>query len=317
MLTDTRYIQKLIDRGGDILIPRINPLNGTCVYEIKEPLVLKSHCHVVLDGCILRLKDGVYSNVFITKGAWEGSKEMFSDIEIHGKNGAIIDGGNFNGLTEVTANTEGRPIVLHNTFILLSHVKGFRISGLVFRSPRYWNMTYFYCSEGIIENIYFNSDNDAPNQDGIDLRKGCHDIVIRNIIGSTGDDTVALTGLQSTGESVFADESMKPDIFNVKILNILTEVTGGHGVIRLLCHDGICLHDVEIRNVYDCLMDTGRTRNRAAVRIADTGYWKIRPMKEGEMYSIVVDNILTNAVQAVEVNAAIPDLAITNVDHRG
>ena len=38
------------------------------------------------------------------------------------------------------------------------------------------------------------------NQDGLDLRQGCHDIAIENITGYTGDDLVALTDIVGKGQ---------------------------------------------------------------------------------------------------------------------
>ena len=35
----------------------------------------------------------------------------------------------------------------------------------------------------------------VKNADGVDLRQGCHDIVIENLTGFTEDDSVALTAL--------------------------------------------------------------------------------------------------------------------------
>ncbi len=301
MRNDNAYLQSLLDKGGEVTIPAINPATGTNQYDIAEPLVLTSGTHVTLDGCVLRLCDGVYSNIFLSKGAWdEGSDELLTDISIVGKNGATLDGGEFNGLTEKTAYKDGRPGILNNTFILFVRVCGFRVSGLKFCRPRYWNVTFAYSSYGVIKDIEFDSANNAPNQDGIDLRVGCHDVLIENISGSTGDDTVALTGIFGRFETSIEVKWLSPDIYNVRIKNIDAEVTGGHGIVRLLCHDGVKLHDVEIADIYDRLIDTKRKQCIAAVRIGDVSYWHSRPATPDEMYNISIANLTTNARETIK-----------------
>ncbi len=312
-MNDTAYLQTLLDRGGDVTIPATHPQTGEAVYTITEPLVLRSGCHVTLDGCTLRLADGVYSNLFISEGAWDPEPDEVRDISLIGKNGAVLDGGAFNGLTERTAGREGRPSVLHNTFILLRRVRGFRLEGLHFQSPRYWNMTFYHCSEGVIREITFDSANNAPNQDGIDLRRGCHNILIEDIRGSTGDDTVALTALWHPTEDCFAVDGLSPDVHDIIIRRIRTEVTGHHGIIRLLCHDGIRMQHIEIEEIYDCLMDTGHGVNIAAVRLGDANYWTQSPAKVGDLDHIRIRGVVSHAPTVVKVAVEIPDLVMTDI----
>ncbi len=236
-----------------------------------------------------------------------------TDISIEGRNGALLDGGQFNGLTERKAAEPGQPSILNNTFILFRNVKGFRVEGLHFTNPRYWNVTFYYCSEGRIADLVFDSANNAPNQDGIDLRLGCHHIEIEHISGSTGDDTVALTGLMHPIETRFHLSGICPDIHHVTMRNIHTEVTGGHGIIRLLCHDGVKLHHVDVEDIYDCLMDTKRTVNQAAVRIGDRNYFSVRAAHPWELHDVRVRNVKTNSPAAVKVYGDIPGLVCENI----
>lgn len=312
-MNDSEYVQDLIDRGGDICIPAVNPRTGASVYTITTPLVLHSGCHVTLDGCTLRLADGVYSNLFISEGAWDAQPSEVRDIALIGRNGAMLDGGRFNGLTERTAGREGRPSILQNTFILLRYVRGFWLEGLHFQSPRYWNMTFYYCSEGVIREITFDSANDAPNQDGIDLRRGCHHISIEDIRGSTGDDTVALTALWHPIEDCFSIDGLSPDVHDIIIRHVHTEVTGHHGIIRLLCHDGIRMQRIEIEDIYDCLMDTGHGVNLAAVRLGDANYWTQCPAKVGDMDHIRIRGVVSHAPTVVKMAVEIPDLVLTDI----
>lgn len=309
---DREYLQSLIDVGGDITIPSENPLNGKNVYLIDRPLELTSGCHVTLDGCTLRLADGVYSNIFISKGAWNDAP-LQRDISIIGKNGAKLDGGEPNGLTEKTANKNGLPPVLNNTFVLFRNVDGFEISDLLLSDPRYWCLTFYYCRNGRIGNIEFKASDNMPNQDGIDLRRGCHDIEISHLSGSTGDDTVALTALGSVSEDKFRIDGESDDIYNVTISDVSAEVTGGHGIIRLLCHDTIKVHDVQIKDIYDLHIDNGGKINQAAIRLGDANYWSRSQAVEGDMYNVKIENVTTNAQIAVKIHGSMPGLEISDI----
>jgi len=324
-MRDREYLQALIDASDEVTIPRINPATGRSLYLLDAPLVLHSHSHVTLDGCTLQLADHVYSNLFITKGAWSGETahggdgavpEKTVDISIVGKNGATLDGGNPNDLREKTANTDGRPGVLHNTFVLFRYVDGFSVRNLRVTNPRYWGLTFYFCANGEIADIDFTAANNVPNQDGIDLRIGCHDITIERITGSTGDDSVALTALGGRSDLLFDIPGESRDIHDVTIRDVSTEVTGGHGIIRLLNHDGILLYNVTIENVYDRLIDTGRTKCIAAIRLGDVNYYSVRRAEEGEMHDVTVNGLTTNAREAIKIAVPIPGYRAENVDWR-
>lgn len=308
--TDSEYLQSLIDKGGEI---RIVPKPDGTPYEIDRPLVLSDGCGVILDGCTLRLCDNVYSNIFISRGAWDDEPHEVYDLSIIGLNGAKLDGGNPNGLTEKTAHIDGRPDIRRNTFILFRNVRQFRLSGLRLENPRYWGMTFYYCSDGDITDIEFCARNNMPNQDGIDLRRGCHDITISRICGSTGDDTVALTALRTVSERCFDIKSKPDDIHDVRISGVNVDVTGGHGIIRLLCHDTIRLYNVDISEIYDRHIDGGDVVNQAAVRLGDERYWTISPAEPGDMSKISINDVTTNAKPAVRIHGEIPELTMSDI----
>ena len=313
-MTDSAFLQSLLDAADEVRFPPVNPRTGTNTYIIDSPLVLDSHKHVTLDGCVLRLADGVFSNVFISRGAWEIDPAPLCDISIVGINGATLDGGTVdNGLHEKTAFTDGRPAVLHNTFLLLRHIDGFRVDGLRMINPRYWCMTFYYCWNGEITNIDFAAADNVPNQDGIDLRIGCHDIRIENITGSTGDDTVALTALGGIGDGKFAVARLPRDIHHVVIRNVSAEVTGGHGIIRLLCHDTIKVHDVRIENIDDGAIHTTGKICQAAIRLGDTNYYAVKRAEPGDLYNITVRNVRSCARELVKVFGEIDGYTEENI----
>lgn len=318
-MTDSEYIQKLIDSSDTAVVPRLNPMTGAEVWDIDRALELDSGKTLILDGCTLRLRDGVFSNIITTRGAWEKNPKPVSGIRIIGKNGAALDGGLHNGLTERTQLKDGYPEVLRNTLILLRSASGFEVSGLKLTRLRYWGMTYYFCAGGRISDIVFEAANNAPNQDGIDLRLGCRDISIDDVSGTTGDDTIALTALYGKFDRRFypgespetPDESC--DIRGVSVTNVSAECTGGHGLIRLLCQDGVKLYRVSIDGVYDRALDHGGVRCIAAIRLGDSNYSTIRRANIGEMRDITVENVETAAKQAILQKLEIPGGVFRNI----
>jgi polygalacturonase len=164
-----------------------------------------------------------------------------SNISIIGRGEAILDGGKYNGLSEKTQLINGLPPIWKNNLLLFTNVDGFKVEGISCRNQRWWALNFIYCSNGYLGNIDFCAcdigvDENGQeyhglkrskygqvlvkNADGIDLRQGCHDIVIENITGFTEDDTVALTGLNGRLEQAFSVDGLPSDICNVEIKNV-------------------------------------------------------------------------------------------------
>jgi hypothetical protein len=163
------------------------------------------------------------------------------------------------------------------------------------------------------------------NQDGIDLRKGCHDIVIENISGITGDDTVALTALRDApgvkspagmqiGGNGYLGES--DDIYNVTIRNISSMCSGGHSIVRLLCADGIKIYNVKIENVVETKKGN-KKHSKSVIRIGDSHYSRMRPARLGEMFNINVKNVKSAGGAAVYVNGPISESIFESIEAEG
>ncbi len=90
--------------------------------------------------------------------------------------------------------------------ILFTNANDFSIENITIVDPHGWAISLESCSYGHISRINFNAQmhkmmdglrSNMENQDGIDLRNGCHHIVISDITGHTGDDIIALTAIAS------------------------------------------------------------------------------------------------------------------------
>lgn len=306
---DSDYIQNLIDTAVPddsgikvVTIPKVNPCDsaGGSVYQIGKAIELSSNVTVKLDNCTLRLNDGVLCNVFISKGCYDKSMttaQELKNISIIGIGNATIDGGKHNGVTEKTATSpDGFSTVRYNTSIFFRNVNGFTVSGITIKEPRYWGMTFIYCRNGEISDIRFDCSNDAPNQDGIDLRLGCNNIKISNINGAAGDDAVALTALSIASDLYFKVQGKDGNIHDVSITDVKATSVGGHGIIRLLCHHGNKVYNIDIKNIEDI----GTNHVYGVLRIGDNNYAGTgTQMAYGDIHSVTIDGVISNGKMAI------------------
>ncbi len=307
-------------------------------WEIARAIRLPSDFTLILDGCLLRMADGCYSNMFVNQnhGTEFGRTTAGTDrnIRIIGRRTAVLDGGAYNGLSEQTQCKNGLPPIWKNNLVLFTNVDGFRIEGLCCRNQRWWALNFIYCSEGYLGNIDFCANDTAidengnqyhgllrdkyvqvlvKNADGIDLRQGCHDIVIENITGFTEDDSVALTGLNGTMEQAFAVDGKPADICNIQIRNIRTAAFCTN--VRLLNQGDVKLHDVIIDGVHDMASTSPHMdKGLYAVRIGDVRLYGTRHATEDETYNITLRNVRGGGQYAVALAGRMKNLEMCNIE---
>ena len=322
--TDSETIQNAVNYAsendlGRVTIPRFNERTGKTVWDIEKAIILPGHMTVVLEDAHLRLADGVFDNVFRSAN-WmtpEGKtlEGELSDIRILGTGRALIDGGIHNGLVEQMHRDDPvkYPRLSVNLFIFLVNVRDFEISGIQFIESRWWSICCIYCRFGRIANLDFKMYGTSENQDGIDLRVGCEHILIENITGITGDDTVALTALPNDDlvpETALHVEGKRPDIHDVIIRNVMSSSHGCY-LLRLLCEDGAKIYNV----LADGLYDTGRSISGGIVSIgiSSTYFVKDHARRMGDFTNITLRNLSTNAQQAIRLSEPCQDLLIENL----
>lgn len=318
---DSAMIQAAVDKaskfGSIVEIPRYNLRTGKDYWSITRAIELHTGSVIVLYNSCLRLANGVYCNIFKNSN---GRKEIAKtsngrqyDIRITGIGNAVLDGGDHNGLTEKTQLINGLPHIIENTSIHFHNVERIAVENLKIINQRHWGMTFHFCSETRISNIDFTAHNNAPNQDGIDLRTGCNRFIIENITGCTGDDTIALTCLDGNFERLMMVENADIDIHSVIIRNISTYVTGNHAIVRLLNHGGRKLYNIIIENILD-RSTVNVYRPCAAVRIGEQHYYsESGPAKLGDTYGITIRNVITHARFAVFISCTLQNAYINNI----
>jgi hypothetical protein len=239
-------------------------------YEIESAIRIPPDFTLILENCHLKMANGVYDNMFVNEhhGTDIGRTVAGRDknISILGRGEAILDGGEYNGLSEKTQLTNGLPAIYKNNLLLFTNVENFKISGISCKNQRWWALNFIYCAHGYIGNIDFEAcdigiDKDGiayhglrrgyyseilvKNADGIDLREGCNNITIENITGFTEDDSVALTCLPGGRlEGAFRVEGLSPELCHVKIKNVSTASYCTN--VRLLNQGGGIIHDILI-----------------------------------------------------------------------
>lgn len=288
------------------------------VWRLTRAILLPDDFTLVFDGCRVELADGAQDNLVRNAGAAEGACVPNHGIRILGANGAVLSGGRRN---HYLPRRSGDPNGWRSVGILLCDVSDYEIGGFAMAETQCWAISQERCCRGRVHDIVFGSTDLLFNQDGVDVRKGCHDLVIENISGSTGDDAVALTatrdppgtparyGMQIGGNGTLGE---RDDVYNVTIRNVKARSAGGHGVIRLLTCDGIKMHHITVEDIIDTA--TGdQKRSQATIRIGDSHYHRTRRCQMGEMHHVSVRNVTAAGKVAVWVKGPLCDSEIVSI----
>ena len=254
---DSDMIMAAIDKatitGETVIIPKINKRTGSDIWDISKTIELPDDVVIILMNCHMRLADGVVCNMFANKNA--RLKDSLSpenqqkNITIKGVGKVILDGGKHNNIYEcngiVRKKKEGQFYMPNlNCTMYFKNVRNLTIENVEMHNSRYWSIINTYVSHSRFSNIAFSTDGNVPNQDGLDMCSGCHDIIAENITGATGDNLIAMCSMGNP--SGYCD-----DIYNISIKNVLGYSVNGCSLIRILNHDGRKIYNIRIDNVVD------------------------------------------------------------------
>lgn len=331
---DSRSIQNAIALAKEtgvnrVVIPRVNARTGEALWQIARTVLLPSEITVVLEDCHLRMADGVFCNMFCNENARTefGNRRDGEQHGIHlvGIGNAVLDGGEPNGLNEYTSGKDGMPFVHQNLTIYLHNVTDFSVTGFTVMNQRWWAMAFMFARNGRIADLHFRLTRHAidtwetwRNQDGVDLRVGCSNIILENLEGEVGDDFIALTALSSPRfEEAEHVEGADRDIHDI-IIRDIRAITNQCAIIRLLNHFGQKIYNISMENIYDVSRPGMEARSQMVLRIGDDGnyYYRRDPAfraKPGEMYNISVNNIYSRAMCAVNTCVSVKNMTVRNV----
>lgn len=327
----TEKIQEAVHSGS-----RNAKISGNWI--IDTAVRIPSNFTLILEDCHLKLANDCFSNIFVNEHhdtelgkTIEGTD---TNISIIGRGTAILDGGEYNGLSERNHMQNGLPPIWKNNLLLFTNVNGFQIKGISCRNQRWWALNFVYCSNGYLGKIDFCA-NDAAmdaegnvyhglkhskykeilvkNADGIDLRQGCHHIVIEDITGFTEDDSIALTGINWQLEKAFAVDGLSSDICHIEIRNIATSAFCTN--VRLLNQGDVKLHDILVDGVYDTSKDSPHMeRGLYAVRVGDTSMYGSRHATSDETYNITIKNVFSRGQYAIALAGAVQNLTMYGIE---
>lgn len=349
---DSDMIQAAIDAaettGQAVLVPKINPRTGKAQYDITKSILLPNDSVILLQNCYMRLADGAVCSMFrnknvFTKNVLAPENQQYN-ITIRGIGHVVLDGGEHNGIYEHNGIArkvmkKSNHIPIENCMMQFHNVKNLTVEGLTIKNQRYWGLFLYFVSFSRIANMHYESRSNVPNQDGLDICRGCHDIIVENITGCTGDNLIAICSIGVSSAPGIGD------IYNVTIRNVVGYGVGGCALIRILNHDGNKIYNIHIDTVIESspwsdddyalapnpdLMvvtdDEGNIIPWTPIEPGQFGYRLVSIIQIGEMYwysktraehgdtyGITVKNVMTHARYAIEVNNTLLDSTFENI----
>lgn len=355
---DSDMIQAALDlakeTGESVVVPKYNRRTGKDVWDITKTILLHDESILLLQNAHLRLGDGVFCNMFSNTNARtplamqeEGQQK---NITIRGIGKAVLDGGIHNGLFEDNgiSRKNMKPAKYHisvNCMLYFQNVENLVLENFTIQDQRYWAVCLYSTTYSRVSNIHLISHSNVPNQDGVDLLKGCHDVIIENITGCTGDNAVSLLATDDPIYARMTGDLRKGDIYNVTIRNIMVYGVGGCSLVRLLNHDGFRIYNIRIDNLIETspwsredasvalnpdlntitddegnIIPTPRLipgekgyRCEAAIIIGESYWYSTEKAKPGDTYGISVSNVMTHARYALFLNNTLQDSTFENI----
>jgi len=306
-------IRQAVESGCNrVLIPKKKTSQGFTQWEIDRAILLPSNITILLDDCHLRLKDGVYENMFRNENMYQTDtytlEQEQHNIYILGRGRAVLDGGKANGLTEATSNKNGLPHIRNNNLILLHNVRDYVLEGFQMINQRHWAVNQLFCRNGRLSHLSFFNGETRPNQDGINLRIGCNNILVEDITGRTGDDTVALSAFPKGSDGQFAVRGKDGDIHDVIIRDVRASTR--QTIVALRNNDGAQLYRVVIENVFDMPSDYVPW---GVVKVGENNYYRERSSILGETREITIRNVRSRGAGCVFLGASLQNSHISDV----
>ena len=234
MNKDTKKIQEMLDKQGDVYIP-----GG--VYLIDETLKIHDDTHLRLaHDAVLKLADHAHCEIIVNDKLAKGYNKNIT-VE-----GGTFDGNNLNqerdDIEALEPLTCFHPEYYYGIMMRFVGVENLRICNLTMKDPMAYPVQISMVHHFTVENITFDYNMERPNMDGIHVNGPAKDGMIRNIRGATNDDMVALN----------CDDCYETEITSGNIEDVLVDglyCENGYTAVRLLSC-GHPLRNVSIRNIY-------------------------------------------------------------------
>ena len=357
-LCDSDMIQTAVDAacetGEMVVIPKRNDRTGQSLWIIDKTVKLYAGTTLILNNAHLRMADGVICNMFMNSRARTEAaltdEGMQDYITIRGVGKTSLDGGKHTGLYEVngiarTVSKYPGRACYENCMIFMQKVEHLLIENLTVRDQRYWAFCLNTTSHSRVSGIHFESSSNVPCQDGVDLMRGCHDVIVENITGCVGDNIVALLATDDDIYPKVVNTLREGDIHDITVRNLHIYGVGGCALVRLLNHDGYRIYNVKIDNLIETSpwsMDDAPVaqnpdlvirndengniyhehwitpgeigyRCEAAILIGESYWYNTSKAQHGDTFGISVSNVMTHARYALFLNNTLLDSSFDNI----
>ncbi len=346
-------------RGGKLVIPARVPdsVSPRDYWLLDRAILLPENTTLLLENCRIKLSDQCRDNFIRSANCGIGISDIktLRNIHIVGVGEVVLEGADHPRATGDHGKTLSMDVVKEpdapykaesygtdagkagelqksdwrSIGILLAFVENFSLINVTLKDAHSWSISLEHCAYGTIRDLKFSAVGakwidgkfqTILNQDGLDLRQGCHDITIDGISGHSGDDLVALTAislagirsgeLDSTMVSGFEPQGSRDDVYNIIIRNV-RGYGGGHNLVRFLNTSGIKMYGIVLDGVIEAPPE-GRS-HRAVVRIGDSNpaWGGVTPL--GDTFGFSISNIQGRGGDLIAIHGSLSDSVICNV----
>lgn len=346
-------------KGGKVVVSARVPdaVAPRDYWLLDRAILLPENTTLVLDNCRLKLSDGCRDNLIRSANCGAGIRDIKTarNIHISGIGTAVLEGADRPRATGDAAKSLAADIVRipdgpyrpvsygtdagktgekqtsdwRSIGVLLAHVENFTLRNLTLKDAHSWAVSLEHCAFGTIRDLQFSADGGKLidgrfqtflNQDGLDLRQGCHDITIDGITGHTGDDLVALTAIPIPGMragelnshmvSGHEPHGARDDVHDILIRNV-RGYAGGHQLVRFLNTSGIRMYGITLDSVSDAAPE--ETMDKAVVVVGDSvpAWGGVTPL--GDTFGFVLNNIQGRGRFLVQIRGSLCDAVISNL----
>lgn len=358
-LNDNDTLKAAIAAKGEdgivIIPPRVSEVEPERdFWLLDEAILLPENTTVILQNCKIKLSDACRDNFFRTANCGLGIADPapISNIHLRGEGLCILEGADRPRATGDGGKILANPILYgdghdktfgtdagkesesqfgdwRNIGVLFANVKNFSIEGLKIVESHGWGISLEACSYGRVEKIEFDAcmskmidglRQNIENEDGVDIRNGCHHIVVSDITGRTGDDCVALTAIADStyrdGGSLHTTHVMHndwtrrdPSIHDVVIRNVIGCSHLCYMIRLLPCNTEI--YNVVVDGVVDTTPEPTGHSGVMVLGEPDGIYGACYP--DG-LHHITISNVICNGRKSgISVKGYLKDSTISNV----
>lgn len=305
---------------GTLTVPPVNPRTGKPEYLIDEAILLPSDFTIILDNCKLKLTEKAECNIFRNENMYrDGYLDRLPEqknIKILGVGNATLDGDGHNDIFEWTPRKEGDTSIYCNNLVLFHNVDGFEVSGITIQNQRWWGLNFLFCSHGKISDIRIKTGGLFSNQDGINLRLGCHHITIERIFGNSGDDLIALSAIFYR----YMVKGKSTDIHDVIIRDVIAS-SMHESMIALRANDGHKIYNLDIENIMESNFDDENILPYGTILLGQRCFFAKYAGEHGSMHHIRIKNVRTKSGGAAVtlcgtlVDSTIEDIYAEHTEH--